>query len=138
MRCEAAPNASCSSRVMPYRLLCRSVDSPMDTPSYASVSPSNAMWSSSVTSPYLYPSRCPTSRCGALVIDSMPPATTMSNSPARISWSASAIASRPDRHTLLTVNAGTVIGMSAATAAWRADICPDPAWSTCPMITYCT
>ena len=31
----------------------------------------------------------------------MPPATTMSNSPARMSWSASAIASRPDRHTLL-------------------------------------
>ena len=46
------------------------------------------------------------SRCGAWVIDSMPPATTISNSPARISWSASAIASRPDRHTLLIVSDG--------------------------------
>ena len=47
------------------------------------------------------------SRCGALVIDSMPPATTVSNSPALISWSASAIASSPDRQTLLIVSAGT-------------------------------
>ena len=91
-----------------------------------------------MTSPYLYPSRCPTSRCGALVIDSMPPATTMSNSPARISWSASAIAVMPDRQTLLTLSDGTVIGMSAPTAAWRAGICPAPACSTCPKITYCT
>jgi hypothetical protein len=70
-----------------------------------------------------------------LVIDSMPPATTISNSPARMSWSASAMASRPDRHTLFTVSAGTVIGMPALTAAWRAVICPAPACSTCPMIT---
>ena len=70
------------------------------------------------------------SRCGALVMDSCPPATTMSNSPARISWSASAIASSPDRHTLLKVSAGTDIGMPALTAAWRAGICPAPACST--------
>ena len=71
-------------------------------------------------------------------MDSMPPATTMSNSPALISWSASAIASRPDRQTLLIVSAGTVIGMPAATAAWRAVIWPVPAWMTWPMITYST
>jgi hypothetical protein len=46
-----------------------------------------------------------------LVIDSMPPATTISNSPARISWSASAIALSPDRQTLLIVIGGHVIGM---------------------------
>ena len=57
-----------------------------------------------------------------LDVDSFPPATTMSNSPARISWSASAIASRPDRQTLLIVSAGTLIGMPALTAAWRAGI----------------
>ena len=34
-----------------------------------------------------------------------------SNSPARMSWSASAIASRPERHTLLSVTDGTDIGM---------------------------
>src|SRR2546430_2418807 len=69
------------------------------------------MWSSSSTLPYLYPSRCPASRCGALVIDSIPPATTISNSPARMSWSASAIASSPDRQTLLTARDGTVTGI---------------------------
>ena len=53
------------------------------------------------TSPYLKPSRDFGSRCGALVIDSMPPATTISNSPARISWSASAIASRPGQADLV-------------------------------------
>ncbi len=77
--------------------------------------------------PYLCPARTPGSRCGARVIDSMPPATTMSNSPARMSWAASAIASRPDRHTLLMVIDGTVIGIPAATAACRAGICPAPA-----------
>ena len=40
-----APNASCSSRLMPRLALCRSVDSPIEQPSYASVSPSRAMWS---------------------------------------------------------------------------------------------
>ncbi len=91
-----------------------------------------------VQSPYFTPSRLPTSTCGAFVIDSMPPATTMSNSPARISWSARAIASMPDRHTLLMVSAGTSSGIPPATAAWRAVIWPAPAWMTCPMITYCT
>jgi len=70
-----------------------------------------------------------------LVIDSIPPATTTSNSPQVISWSARAMASRPDRHTLFTVTAGTVIAIPPRTAAWRAVIWPAPACSTCPMIT---
>ena len=41
----------------------------------------------------------------------------------------------PDRHTLLIVSAGTVIGMPAFVAAWRAVICPCPAWSTWPITT---
>ena len=65
----------------------------------------------------------------------MPPATTMSNSPARISCAASAIASSPDRHTLLIVSEGTVIGIPPATAACRDGIWPAPACSTWPMIT---
>ena len=32
----------------------------------------------------------------------------------------------PDRQTLFTVEAGTVIGMPPLTAAWRAVICPAP------------
>jgi hypothetical protein len=65
----------------------------------------------------------------------MPPATTTSTSPARINWSASAMALRPDRHTLLIVIAGTSWGMPASIAACRAVIWPVPAWRTCPMIT---
>ena len=88
------------------------------------------MWSSISTSPYLKPSRDLGSRCGAWVIDSWPPATTTSNSPARISWSASAMASRPDRHTLLMVSAGHAQRMPALWAACRAGIWPAPAVST--------
>ncbi len=73
------------------------------------------------------PSRDFGRKCGALVIDSMPPATTISTSPARISWSASAIVLRPERQTLLIVIDGTLIGMPAATAAVRAGFCPAPA-----------
>ena len=81
------------------------------------------------------PARAPGSRCGAWVIDSIPPATTSSHSPARISWSARAIAFRPERQTLFTVRAGTDIGTPPLTAAWRAGIWPAPACSTWPMIT---
>ena len=43
----------------------------------------------------------PGSMCGARVIDSMPPATAILMSPARIIWSAMTIAFMPDRQTLL-------------------------------------
>ena len=43
-------------------------------------------------------------------MDSMPPATITSYSPSRTSCDASAMASRPDRQTLLTVSAGMSIG----------------------------
>jgi hypothetical protein len=112
-----------------------SVSLPIATWSKVSVSPSWAIESTSVASPNLVPLREPGSRCGAWVIDSMPPATTTSNSPARMSWSASAIASRPERQTLLSVKEGTDIGMPPATAAGRAGFCPAPAWMTWPMIT---
>jgi len=75
---------------------------------------------------------------GAFVMDSMPPATATSSSPARIIWSAIAIAEVPDRQTLLTVRAGISFGTPAAIAACRAVICPCPAWITWPMITYST
>src|SRR3954451_12021133 len=75
---------------------------------------------------------------GAFVIDSIPPVTTTSTSPARIIESAISTARIDDAHTLLIVSAGTSIGSPAATAAWRAGACPAPPWSTWPMITYCT
>ena len=61
---------------------------------------------------------------GAFVMDSMPPATATSSSPARIIWSAVAMAAMPEGHTLLIVIAGTSIGPPAATAACRAVIWP--------------
>ena len=70
-----------------------------------------------VQSPYFLPSREPISRWGARDIDSIPPATTVSNSPARIIWSARAIASIPDRHTLLIVRAGIAMPSPPAIAA---------------------
>ena len=133
--CDCAENSSCSARLIPSLVLCRSVSSPIGTWPNASVRPSQAIASSSSMEPYLCPARDPGSRCGAPVMDSMPPAITTSNSPARMSCAASAIASSPDRHTLLIVIDGTDIGMPAATAACRAGFCPAPAWSTWPMIT---
>jgi hypothetical protein len=59
-------------------------------------------------------------RYGALLIDSMPPATTTSWSPRRIAWAASDTAFSPDPHTLSMVIAGTVTGRPALRAAWRA------------------
>jgi hypothetical protein len=134
--CERALNASCSSRLswVPSALIC-SVSPPIAWSVSASHSPSYAMWSVSLVSPYLVPSRDPSSRCGAWVIDSWPPATMISCSPARISWSARAIALMPDRHTLLIVIDGVVSGMPPLNAAWRAGTWPAPAPRTWPMIT---
>ena len=44
----------------------------------------------------------------------------------------------PDRHILLIVSEATSQPIPAATAAWRAGICPAPAVNTWPMITYST
>jgi hypothetical protein len=82
----------------------------------------------------LKPSRDFGNRCGAFVIDSIPPATMISASPARISWSAVAIAFRPDRQTLLIVIDGTESGSPAWMPAVRAGFCPAPARITWPMI----
>ena len=111
------------------------MDAPIEMCSNGSESPSRSIESTICAEPYLTPVRPLGSRCGARVIDSIPPATTTSNSPARISWAASAIASRPDRQTLLMVSEGTVRGIPPATAACRDGIWPAPAWITWPMIT---
>ena len=58
---------------------------------------------------------------------SMPPATMMSASPARMAWLACITAFIPDPHTLLMVVALTVTGSPAARAACRAGAWPAPA-----------
>jgi hypothetical protein len=100
-----------------------------------------ASWSSASatgTLPYLIPARLPGSRRGAFVIDSVPPATTISLYPNATCAAAWAIAASPDRHSLLTVIAGTPIGMPPATAPSRAAFGPTPAWMTLPKITAST
>src|SRR6266446_513438 len=57
---------------------------------------------------------------GAFDIDSMPPVTMSSASPARIIESAISTARMDDAQTLLIVSAGTSIGRPAPTAACRA------------------
>ena len=78
------------------------------------------------------------SRYGAFDIDSMPPVTITSWSPARIIWSAICTARIEEAQTLLIVSAGTSFGSPAPIAAWRAGAWPAPACSTWPMITYST
>ena len=69
---------------------------------------------------------------------SIPPATTTWASPLRISRAARLTAFSDDAQTLLTVNAGTLVGSPAFSAAWRAGIWPMPAVITVPMITWST
>src|SRR5919198_919208 len=75
---------------------------------------------------------------GAFDIDSMPPATITSWSPARIIWSAISTARIEDAQTLLIVSEPISIGSPAPIDACRDGACPAPACSTCPMITYST
>src|SRR5690348_8899370 len=84
------------------------------------------------------PVREPLSRCGALVIDSMPPATTTLAVPALIRSWPSITAFMPEPQTLLMVVHGAEVGMSAAIAAWRAGAWPSPAGRTQPMISSST
>src|SRR5690606_23205155 len=73
--------------------------------------------------------------CGALLIDSMPPATTIEAEPALIRSWPSMIAFMPEPQTLLMVVAPAEVGRPAASAAWRAGAWPRLAGSTQPMIT---
>ncbi len=75
---------------------------------------------------------------GALVIDSIPPATTTCTSPARIIWSAISTARIDEAQTLLIVSEGSSTGKPAPTVAWRAGAWPAPPCSTWPMTAYST
>ena len=77
------------------------------------VRPSWVIASIASTSPIRKPKRAPGSRYGAWLIDSMPPVTPTSRSPARIAWSASPIVRMPEAQTLFTVSEGTSLGMPA-------------------------
>jgi hypothetical protein len=69
-----------------------------------------------------------------LLIDSIPPATTISASPRRTACAASIAAFSPEPQTLLIVSAPAVSGRPAFSAAWRAGAWPMPAVTTLPRM----
>lgn len=77
----------------------------------------------------------PTSKCGAFVIDSNPPATTASECPRAIDCAPNTIDFNPDEHTLLIVVHGTVTGIPDFRDACLAGAWPTPADSTFPKMT---
>ncbi|CFP69921.1 Uncharacterised protein [Bordetella pertussis] len=95
------------------------------------------MWSSNWPSPSRYPWRALGIRCGALLIDSMPPASTTSADPARNMSCASMAAFMPEPHILLRVVACTSVGSPAPSTAWRAGACPSPANRQHPISASC-
>ena len=105
---------------------------------YTSQSPSLIIESTILVSPYLTPHLRFLTRYGALLMFSIPPATTSSLSPALIDCAASITPLSPDPQTLLTVNAPTLTGIPAKMADCRAGFCPNPAETTLPIITSST
>ena len=72
-------------------------------------------------------------------IDSTPPATKMSASPASTRCAASAMVCRPEEQNRLTVRPDTVTGIPARMAIWRAMLPPvAPSGLAQPMITSST
>ena len=63
----------------------------------------------------------------------MPPASTVSYSPSRISASARAMARMPEAHTLLTVSEPTSSRSPAPSETCRDGMWPCPAWMTVPI-----
>ena len=121
--------ASESSRVMPYSRARTSAVSPMIMPQTEQVKPSRYIASTSVK----FPIRCPhrassaSTRYGMRLMDSMPPASTTSDSPSMIACAPLAIVCMPDAQALLMVCAGALVGMPARTATCRAGLGPEPA-----------
>ena len=102
------------------------------------VSPSWTIASSALASPMRKPKRALGSMYGAQDIDSMPPPTPTSTSPARICASRMPTARTLEAQTLLIVSEETSLGMPALICAWREGIWPWPACRTWPMITWPT
>ena len=69
---------------------------------------------------------------------SIPPATTISASPALIRSAAMLTQLRPEPQTTLIVTAGVSIGRPALIEACLATFCPSPAWITHPISTSST
>ena len=81
------------------------------------------MWSYRLVRPYLTPLRANIT-CGALVMLSMPPATTMSAVSLASMSLANIIARMPEPHIFDSVTAPADCGRPAPSAAWRAGAWP--------------
>ena len=70
---------------------------------------------------------------GARLIDSTPPATNRSPSPAAIAWHAETTAERPEAQSRFTVTPATDSGSPASRTAMRATLrLSSPAWFAAP------
>src|SRR5258708_37395617 len=84
------------------------------------------MESTTLASPMRKPVRACGSKYGQLDMDSMPPATTVSDSPSCTACAASATAFRPEPQTLLMVMAAPRGWQPPFSDAWREGFCPRP------------
>ena len=136
--CERSAHLSRSARVISSSSPTSVASSNICLPLNGLRRPSWTIASSALTSPMRKPWRAPGSRYGACDIDSMPPPTATSRSPARTAWSIIPTARTLDAQTLLIVSEVTSIGMPASICAWRDGIWPWPACSTVPITTCST
>ena len=121
---ERAAKRSMSARVISSSFETSEASLIICLPVNGLVRPSWVIASIAWTSPIRNPNRAPGRRYGAWLIDSMPPVTATSTSPARIAWSAMPTARIPDAQTLFTVSDGTSRGIPALICAWREGIWP--------------
>ena len=136
--CERSANWSWRSRVMPYLSATFSAVSPRLIGGYISCirgltrrQPSRV---SAVSRLRAQESPLRVTTNGARVIDSLPPATAMSRSPAAIARAASLTASMPEPHSRFTVAPGISTGRPASSTAIRATfLLSSPAWLAAPQ-----
>ncbi len=122
--CERTAQRSRSGRVSSSSAATSLASWAMCLPENGFVRPSLIIESIALPSPMRYPNRASGSRYGACDIDSMPPPTPTSRSPARIAVSIITVARTPEAHTLLIVSEDTSFGIPALICAWREGIWP--------------
>ena len=137
-RCDSSANASCSSRETLQRSATFSPVSPIDSSGNIASSFGFGKRQPSVVSQAV---ALPRGKAlsgfaiasGARDIDSTPPATNRSPSPAATAWHAETTAARPDAQSRLTVTPATDSGRPARSTAMRATFrLSSPAWFAQP------
>ncbi len=115
--CERTDQRSMSARVSSSSAATSLASCAMCLPLNGFVRPSWIIASIALPSPMRKPKRAPFKRYGAFDIDSMPPPTATSTSPARIAASMMPAARTPEAQTLLIVSEETSFGMPALICA---------------------